>query len=176
MFVFLKVPTDFLPACADPLGMESYDIPNFSLLSSSGSGAYNARLNSPNNLYLLPQEDEYVQVDLGPGGKTVTAVVLQGYFSYYNKGWISKLTLNISRDGREFSSYVENSVTKVSNQGKITSECYVSCIPFSTLSLRRLTISSLKLFTHPAYSRLIRFISFSLFTFIFHVFFSHCNR
>lgn len=95
--------------------MENYDIPKHSMLSSSGSDANAARLNSPYHLsFTENRKDEYVQVDLGSGGKTVTAVVLQGSFSSGNKDWITKFALNFSTDGAEFTSYVENSLTKVS--------------------------------------------------------------
>ncbi len=66
--------------------------------------------------FLLPaQVNEFVQVDLGPGGKIVTAVTIEGRFTTSNRDWITKFVLNYSRDGCEFSSYMENGVVKVGN-------------------------------------------------------------
>ena len=100
-------------ACGDPLGMENHDIPGHSLLAT-GDRATEMRLNKPAaSLILSHQVDEYVQVDLGPGGKKVTSVVIQGKWGSSNVDWISKFVLNYSRDGCEFSSYMENGVVKV---------------------------------------------------------------
>lgn len=93
--------------------MENYDIPSYSVLSTSGSDANAVRFNTPGYLLLSPREDEYVQVDLGPGAKTVTAITLQGHIFGSYRDWISKIALNFSYDGKEFSSYVENGHTKV---------------------------------------------------------------
>lgn len=101
-----------LSACGDPLGMENYEIPDHALLSTKTDWGYadDIRLNGPKEHFLPSRQDEYVQVDLGPGGKTVTAVVLQGYPT---KDWITKFVFNHSRDGSEFLSYEENGVAKV---------------------------------------------------------------
>lgn len=94
--------------------MENLDIPNYALLATTPSyDAIQTRLNKPGYFLLQPQVDEYVQVDLGPGGKTLTAVTTQGRFTTSNKDWFSKFVLNYSRDGSEFSSYMENGVVKV---------------------------------------------------------------
>ena len=94
--------------------MENREIPDHALLATTPN--YNAkgmRLHKSEAFLLEPQVDEYVQVDLGPGGKTLTAVTTEGYLSSSNKDWITKFTLNYSRDGCEFSSYMENGVVKV---------------------------------------------------------------
>lgn len=102
------------PACEDALGMENLDIPNYALLTTTPSyDAIRTRLNKPDYFLLQPQVDEYVQVDLGPGGKTLTAVTIKGRFSSSNKNWITKFALNYSRDGSDFFSYMENGVLKV---------------------------------------------------------------
>lgn len=95
--------------------MENLDIPNYSLLATTPSyEASRTRLTIKQDYFLLrPQVDEYVQVDLGPGGKTLTAVTIKGRFSGSNRDWISKFVLNYSRDGSEFSSYMENGAVKV---------------------------------------------------------------
>lgn len=95
--------------------MENYRIPNHSLRVSEifSSGAEKVRLNGKDNFILLPRKDEYVQVDLGPGGKTITGLVLQGYFTKSNQDWIRKFVVNYSRDGIEFFSYMENGNPKV---------------------------------------------------------------
>ena len=90
--------------------METFDIPDYALLDTDRSHYTDVRrLKGPH--YRFPdRENEYVQVDLGSGGKTVTAVVLQGS---PGPKWITKFVLNYSRDGNEFSPYVENGITKV---------------------------------------------------------------
>lgn len=95
--------------------MENLDIPNYSLLATTPSyDASRIRLTIKQDYFLLqPQVDEYVQVDLGPGGKTLTAVTIKGRFSGSNRDWITKFVLNYSRDGSEFSSYTENGAVKV---------------------------------------------------------------
>ena len=97
--------------------MENLDIPNYALLSTTPNyDAIRTRLNKPDIFLLEPQVDEYVQVDLGPGGKTLTAVTIKGRSSSSNKDWITKFVLNYSRDGSEFLSYMENGVVKVSKK------------------------------------------------------------
>ena len=104
-------------ACGDALGMENLDIPDYSLLATTPNyDASRTRLNKPDSFLLQPQVDEYVQVDLGPGGKTLTAVTIKGRFSSSYKDWITKFVLNYSRDGNEFFSYMENGVVKVSKK------------------------------------------------------------
>ena len=90
--------------------MESFDIPYYALLDTERPYfTEKRRLNGP-DYPLPPRENEYVQVDLGSGGKTVTAVVLQGI---HGPKWVTKFVLNYSRDGNEFSPYMEDGVTKV---------------------------------------------------------------
>lgn len=91
--------------------MENLDIPNYALLTTTPNyDAIRTRLNKRDTFLLQPQVDEHVQVDLGLGGKTLTAVTIKGR----NQDWITKFVLNYSRDGSEFLSYMENGVVKVS--------------------------------------------------------------
>ena len=99
--------------------MENLDIPNYALLTTTPNyDAIRSRLNKPDYFLLQPQVDEYVQVDLGPGGKTLTAVTIKGRFSLSSQDWITKFALNYSRDGSEFLSYMENGIVKVSKKVK----------------------------------------------------------
>ena len=104
----------FLLACESPLGMENHDIPDYALVAS---GTYydpiHARLNKPDYFLLPGKKDEYVQVDIGPGGKSVTAITVRGNFASSNIEWISKFVLNYSRSGCEFFSYMEDGNMKV---------------------------------------------------------------
>lgn len=104
----------FLLACENPLGMENYDIPDHALVTSGTYyDAIDARLNKL-DIFLLPTEvDEYIQVDLGPGGKSVTAITVRGNFASSHIDWISKFVLNYSRNGCEFFSYMEDDTVKV---------------------------------------------------------------
>lgn len=103
----------WLLACGHPLGIENHEIPDYHLLSTTPHyDAKEARFNKNSAFVLQPQVDEYVQVDLGPGGKTLTAVAIHGRLST-NKDWINKFAINYSRDGCEFFSYMENDVAKV---------------------------------------------------------------
>ena len=98
--------------------MENLEIPNYALLTTTPSyDAIRTRLNKPDSFLLQPQVDEYVQVDLGPGGKTLSAVTIKGRFSSSNKDWITKFVLNYSRNGCEFFSYMEKGIVKVSKKG-----------------------------------------------------------
>ena len=104
----------WLLACGDPLGMENHEIPDYHLLSTTPHyDAKEARFNKNSAFVLQPQVDEYVQVDLGPGGKTLTAVAIHGRRGSH-KDWVTKFALNYSKDGCEFFSYMENGVAKVS--------------------------------------------------------------
>ncbi|XP_022786019.1 uncharacterized protein LOC111326318 [Stylophora pistillata] len=101
-------------ACESPLGMENHDIPDYALVAS---GTYydpiHARLNKPDYFLLPVKKDEYVQVDTGPGGKSVTAITVRGNFASSNIEWISKFVLNYSRSGCEFFSYMEDGNMKI---------------------------------------------------------------
>lgn len=101
-----------LSACGNPLGMETFDIPNYALLAP-GIQNYGEemRLRWTNPLLLPERENEFVQVDLGTGGKTLSALVIEGDDGINN--WISKFVANYSRDGNEFFPYMENGILKV---------------------------------------------------------------
>ncbi|KAL9983324.1 hypothetical protein ACROYT_G005476 [Oculina patagonica] len=99
--------------CGDPLGMENHEIPDHALLATSSYFDPKGMRLHKTEAFLLPaQVNEFVQVDLGPGGKTVTAVTIEGRFTTSNRDWITKFVLNYSRDGCEFSSYMENGAVK----------------------------------------------------------------
>lgn len=114
IFLFIFLLHHFLLVCEDPLGTENHELPDYALLATAPHyDAKGIRLHKSDPFLLEPQVDEYVQVDLGTGGKTVTAVTIEGRFTSSNKDWITKFVLNYSRDGCEFSSYMENGAVKV---------------------------------------------------------------
>lgn len=101
-----------LSACGNPFGMETFDIPNYAFLAPGIQNyAEELRLRGTNPLLLPERENEFVQVDLGTGGKTLSALVIEGDDGINN--WISKFVVNYSRDGNEFFPYMENGVWKV---------------------------------------------------------------
>jgi len=101
-----------ISACGNPLGMETFDIPNYALLAPGMQNyAEELRLRGTNPLLLPERENEFVQVDLGAGGKTLSALVIEGDDGINN--WISKFAVNYSMDGNEFFPYMEKGVLKV---------------------------------------------------------------
>lgn len=106
----------FRSVCSAPLGMENKD--NGVISSSqiqtapaSSSSHTNPRLRHSYafiNAYLWTP---FVQVDLGPASKRLTAVAVQGRV-YGHNTW--SFYMKYSEDGSEWYNYTENGVTRVS--------------------------------------------------------------
>ena len=105
----------FVSVCSAPLGMENKDSKEITdsqmktaPASSSGS---NPRLRHSYGYINVYYWTPFIQVDLGPASKLLTAVAVQGRI-YGHNTW--SFYMKYSEDGSEWHNYTENGVTRVS--------------------------------------------------------------
>lgn len=106
----------FFSVCSAPLGMEnknSEEITDSQIKTApaSGSSYDSPRLRHVSGYINVYYWTPFIQVDLGPASKRLTAVAVQGRVYGYNT-W--SFYMKYSQDGSEWYNYTENGVTRVS--------------------------------------------------------------
>lgn len=106
----------FRSVCSSPMGMENKDSEQITGSQIKTAPASWSSYTSPRlrhgpgyiNLYCWTP---FIQVDLGPASKRLTAVAVQGRV-YGHNTW--SFYMKLSQDGSEWYNYTENVVTRVS--------------------------------------------------------------
>ena len=106
----------FRSVCSTPLGMENKDSEEIAdsqiKTAPASSGSYaNPRLRHGSGYINVYFWMPFVQVDLGPASKRLTAVAVQGRV-YGHNTW--SFYIKYSQDGSDWYNYTENGVTRVS--------------------------------------------------------------
>lgn len=106
----------FALVCSSPLGMENKDSGEISNSQIQTAPASSSSYNNPRLRHSYAYISQYhwtpfIQVDLGPASKLLTAVAVQGRV-YGHNTW--SFYMKYSEDGSEWYNYTENGVTRVS--------------------------------------------------------------
>ena len=106
----------FALVCSAPLGMENKDSGEISNSQIQTAPASSGSHDNPRLRHSYAYISEYhwtpfIQVDLGPASKLLTAVAVQGR-AYGHNTW--SFYMKYSEDGSEWYNYTENGVTRVS--------------------------------------------------------------
>ena len=106
----------FVLVCSAPLGMENENDGQLTHNQVKTSTAASSSRNNPRLRHGYPFAGSYIwtpfiQVDLGPASKRLTAIAVQGHNYDYNT-WT--FYMNYMQDGTEWFNYAENGVTRVS--------------------------------------------------------------
>jgi len=112
----MKVELKGCKVCSAPLGMENKDSEEITdsqikKAPTSSSSHANPRLRHGSAYINLYHWTPFIQVDLGPASKRLTAVAVQGRV-YGHNTW--RFYMKYSEDGSEWYNYTENGVTRVS--------------------------------------------------------------
>ena len=114
-FYFLSV---FNESILNPLGMSDYSIADRSILASDmyeTYGPWMARLDNNEGCWVMPEAENFLQVDLGEGLVLVTGVATQGCYNteHHLYGYVLEYLLSFSDDGAEWYYYQEQRRPKV---------------------------------------------------------------